>query len=112
MITGMEQAGVDHGGLLDTYIGLYNTILANRPEDLTVGIHTCRGNFKVRIHILLTSIVLIFGYDVFVSRACITATAVSKGSRKNISGSSKSTATTCVIQSALCEGETAERCIA
>ena len=112
MITGMEQAGVDHEGLLNTYLDLYNIILANRPEDLTVGIHTCRGNFKVRIHILPTSIVLIFGYDVIVSRACITATVVSKGSRKNISGSLTSTATMCVIQSALCEGETAERCIA
>ncbi|KAI0734463.1 hypothetical protein C8Q72DRAFT_393566 [Fomitopsis betulina] len=46
MLTGMEQAGVDHEELLDKYIDLYNTILAHRPEDLTVGIHTCRGNFK------------------------------------------------------------------
>lgn len=47
MITGMEQAGVDHEGLLDMYIEIYNRILAGRPGDLTVGIHTCRGNFKV-----------------------------------------------------------------
>ncbi|EPT03867.1 hypothetical protein FOMPIDRAFT_1022060 [Fomitopsis schrenkii] len=46
MITGMEQASVNHEELLDMYIDLYNAILANRPEDLTVGIHTCRGNFK------------------------------------------------------------------
>ena len=49
MISGMEQAGIDHEQLLDTYIDLYNTILANRPEDLMVGIHTCRGNFKVSV---------------------------------------------------------------
>lgn len=49
----MEQASVNHEELLDMYIDLYNAILANRPEDLTVGIHTCRGNFKVRNPILL-----------------------------------------------------------
>lgn len=54
MLTGMEQAGVDHEELLDKYIDLYNTILAHRPEDLTVGIHTCRGNFKVRVPVSLT----------------------------------------------------------
>ncbi|KZT72815.1 UROD/MetE-like protein [Daedalea quercina L-15889] len=46
MITGMEQAGIDHEGLLDMYINSYNAILAKRPADLTVGIHTCRGNYK------------------------------------------------------------------
>ncbi|TFY65151.1 hypothetical protein EVJ58_g2145 [Rhodofomes roseus] len=46
MITGLEQAGIDHEGLLDMYIEIYNRILAGRPGDLTVGIHTCRGNFK------------------------------------------------------------------
>ena len=76
MITGMEQAGVDHEGLLDTYIDLYNTILANRPEDLTVGIHTCRGNFKVCIPFTEFSIDLTLGHDVTVLRACITVTAV------------------------------------
>ncbi|KAH9837187.1 uncharacterized protein C8Q71DRAFT_707408 [Rhodofomes roseus] len=46
MITGMEQAGINHEGLLDMYIEIYNRILAGRPGDLTVGVHTCRGNFK------------------------------------------------------------------
>ncbi|KAH9937026.1 uncharacterized protein B0H18DRAFT_968811 [Fomitopsis serialis] len=46
MIAGMEQAGVDHEALLDMYITIYNDILAERPGDLMVGIHTCRGNYK------------------------------------------------------------------
>ncbi|CCM05208.1 uncharacterized protein FIBRA_07417 [Fibroporia radiculosa] len=46
MISGMVQAGVDHEALLSTYIGVYNDILKDRPGDLTVGLHTCRGNFK------------------------------------------------------------------
>lgn len=31
--------------LLDKYIKLYNDCLANRPADLHVGVHLCRGNF-------------------------------------------------------------------
>ncbi|KAI0963685.1 hypothetical protein AcW1_000693 [Taiwanofungus camphoratus] len=46
MISGMEVAQVDHEALLSMYIGVYNNILRGRPEDLTVGVHMCRGNFK------------------------------------------------------------------
>ena len=46
-IAGMNAAGVDWEKLLDTYIGVYNDILRERPSDLTVGLHTCRGNYKV-----------------------------------------------------------------
>ena len=45
-IEGMEKAGVDWEKLLDTYIKVYNDILRNRPVDLTIGLHTCRGNYK------------------------------------------------------------------
>ncbi|KAJ3525840.1 hypothetical protein NM688_g8342 [Phlebia brevispora] len=45
-IEGMEKAGVDSEKLFDRYIKLYNDILAHRPSDLTVGLHTCRGNYK------------------------------------------------------------------
>ena len=48
MITGMEEQGVDHEALLDTYIRAYNECLRDRPADMTVGLHLCRGNFKVR----------------------------------------------------------------
>ncbi|EED82770.1 predicted protein [Postia placenta Mad-698-R] len=46
MIVGMEQAGVDHEALLSQYIDVYNEILKDQPADLTLGLHTCRGNFK------------------------------------------------------------------
>jgi len=46
MISGMERAGVDHEALLDTYIRAINVITQGRPDDLTIGVHMCRGNFK------------------------------------------------------------------
>ena len=47
-IAGMEKAAVDSEKLFDRYIKVYNDILANRPPDFTISIHTCRGNYKVR----------------------------------------------------------------
>jgi len=63
MIAQMEAAGVDHEALLDTYIRAINICTAERPNDLTISVHMCRGNFKVRDVFLLpgfflTSIVL------------------------------------------------------
>lgn len=46
MISGMEQAGVDHEALLDTYIRAINVITQERPDNLTFSVHMCRGNFK------------------------------------------------------------------
>ena len=46
MIKGMEEKGVDHERLLQLYIDTYNLCLKNRPADMNVGIHLCRGNFK------------------------------------------------------------------
>ncbi|PPQ87031.1 hypothetical protein CVT25_000008 [Psilocybe cyanescens] len=48
MIFGMEQAGVDHEALLDTYIRAINIVTQGRPDDLTISVHMCRGNYKVR----------------------------------------------------------------
>lgn len=48
MIEGMVEKGIDHEALLDTYIKAYNDCLKGRPSDMTVGLHLCRGNFKVR----------------------------------------------------------------
>ena len=31
--------------LLDDYIHLYNSCISKRPDDMTVGVHLCRGNF-------------------------------------------------------------------
>jgi len=50
MIQGMEEQGVDHAALLNTYIRAYNKCLENRPKDMTVGLHLCRGNFKDGMH--------------------------------------------------------------
>lgn len=48
MISGMENAGVDHEALLDTYILAHNLITKRRPKGLTFSVHMCRGNYKVR----------------------------------------------------------------
>ena len=47
MISGMEDAGVDHEALLNTYIRAINVCTKDRPNDLTISVHLCRGNFKV-----------------------------------------------------------------
>jgi methionine synthase II (cobalamin-independent) len=46
----MEEKGVDHEGLLDTYIRAYNKCIEGHPPDMTVGLHLCRGNFKDGMH--------------------------------------------------------------
>ncbi|OCH96072.1 UROD/MetE-like protein [Obba rivulosa] len=46
MILDMEKAGVDYRDLLSTYVDLYNDCIRDRPADLTIGVHMCRGNFK------------------------------------------------------------------
>jgi len=67
VIAQMEAAGVDHEALLDTYIRAINICTAERPNDLTISVHMCRGNFKVRDVLLLlvfflTSIVLTLAF--------------------------------------------------
>lgn len=52
MISGMEERGVDHEALLDKYIDVYNDCLKGRPSDMNVGLHLCRGNFKVWRNVL------------------------------------------------------------
>ncbi len=46
----MRQGAVDRGDDPDqlprTYATLINSAIAGRPDDLTVGIHLCRGNFR------------------------------------------------------------------
>lgn len=47
---GMRQGAVDRGDDPDelprTYAALINDVVGNRPDDLIVGIHLCRGNFR------------------------------------------------------------------
>jgi 5-methyltetrahydropteroyltriglutamate--homocysteine methyltransferase len=47
---GMRQGAIDRGDDPDelprTYAALINAALQGRPDDLTVGVHLCRGNFR------------------------------------------------------------------
>jgi methionine synthase II (cobalamin-independent) len=49
MLEGMKEAGVDSERLLQLYINSYNDCLKDRPADMVVGVHLCRGNFKVSL---------------------------------------------------------------
>jgi len=46
MREGAAQRGDDPDELPRTYAHLINSALQGRPDDLTVGIHLCRGNFR------------------------------------------------------------------
>ena len=43
---GATQRGLDPDGLPHEYASLINAVIEKRPQDLTVAIHLCRGNFK------------------------------------------------------------------
>ena len=42
------QLGMNPAALVDLYVGLINEIVAGRPDDMTIGVHLCRGNFRSR----------------------------------------------------------------
>ncbi len=42
----IARTGSDPDALVDLYIDAINQALANRPADVVVGVHMCRGNFK------------------------------------------------------------------
>jgi len=46
MRAGAIERGDDPNELPRTYAALINAVIADRPADLTVGIHLCRGNFR------------------------------------------------------------------
>ncbi|KAK0506357.1 hypothetical protein EDD18DRAFT_1342660 [Armillaria luteobubalina] len=41
----MKEMGVDSEALLDTYIRAINVTTQDRPDDLVISVHMCRGNF-------------------------------------------------------------------
>ncbi len=41
-----QERGEDPNELPNTYAALINSVIDNRPDDLTVGIHLCRGNYR------------------------------------------------------------------
>ncbi|GAA5853719.1 hypothetical protein JCM8547_007423 [Rhodosporidiobolus lusitaniae] len=50
MLEGMKAEGIDSAKVLDQYIKLYNDCIRDAPEDMTIGLHLCRGNFKDGMH--------------------------------------------------------------
>jgi 5-methyltetrahydropteroyltriglutamate--homocysteine methyltransferase len=46
MRAGAMERGDDPNELPRTYAALINAVIDNRPADLTVGVHLCRGNFR------------------------------------------------------------------
>src|SRR5262245_29991054 len=42
----VEAAGGDPGALLDRYVDAINGALAACPDDVVIGVHMCRGNFR------------------------------------------------------------------
>ncbi|KAJ6259311.1 hypothetical protein Dda_6211 [Drechslerella dactyloides] len=50
MLDGMRAGGEDPSARLDEYIALYRDCLRDRPADMLVGLHICRGNFRKSIH--------------------------------------------------------------
>jgi methionine synthase II (cobalamin-independent) len=51
-IAGCTDDGINPDELLDLYIWAHNACLANRPKDLHVGVHLCRGNMAGSTHVV------------------------------------------------------------
>ncbi|KAI1333848.1 UROD/MetE-like protein [Xylariaceae sp. FL0016] len=49
-LEGCKKDGTDTDELLDLYIRTHNQLLANKPKDLHVGMHLCRGNMSGSTH--------------------------------------------------------------
>jgi methionine synthase II (cobalamin-independent) len=49
-LEGCKQDGTDTDALLDLYIQTHNQLLADKPADLHVGVHLCRGNTSGSTH--------------------------------------------------------------
>lgn len=47
---GCQKDGTDTAELLDLYTRTHNQLLANKPADLHVGMHLCRGNMSGSTH--------------------------------------------------------------
>ena len=45
-IAGLKARGEHVEGLLDTYADLINHAIEGRPDDMTISMHLCRGNFR------------------------------------------------------------------
>lgn len=52
MIDSLRQDGVDPDKLFETYIKAHNDCIADRPKDMHVGLHVCRGEFGPQVNLL------------------------------------------------------------
>lgn len=50
MLRAFKNEGVDADKLFDLYLKAHNDCIADRPADLHVGLHVCRGNFDKAMH--------------------------------------------------------------
>ncbi|KAI5368208.1 Putative cobalamin-independent methionine synthase MetE/archaeal, UROD/MetE-like superfamily [Septoria linicola] len=50
MLKGLREDGEDTDKLFELYLKAHNDCIADRPDDLHVGLHICRGNFSKSMH--------------------------------------------------------------
>lgn len=50
MIESLKLDGVDPDKLFSTYIQAHNDCIAEKPADMHIGLHICRGNFSKSMH--------------------------------------------------------------
>ncbi|KAH7311581.1 hypothetical protein B0I35DRAFT_438379 [Stachybotrys elegans] len=50
MLEALRADGIDPDQLFESYLKAHNDCIANRPADLHVGLHICRGNFSKSMH--------------------------------------------------------------
>ncbi|KAK2602007.1 Thioredoxin domain-containing protein 17 [Conoideocrella luteorostrata] len=50
MIASFRQEGIDPDELFEVYMKAHNDCIADRPPDMHVGLHVCRGNFSKSMH--------------------------------------------------------------
>ncbi|KAK1251676.1 hypothetical protein MKX07_007155 [Trichoderma sp. CBMAI-0711] len=50
MVESLRKEGVDPDELFELYLKAHNDCIADRPDDMHVGLHICRGNFSKSLH--------------------------------------------------------------
>lgn len=50
MLQSLRDDGMDPDQLFEAYLKAHNDCIANRPADMHVGLHICRGNFSKSMH--------------------------------------------------------------
>ncbi|TKA25523.1 hypothetical protein B0A50_05384 [Salinomyces thailandicus] len=50
MLKGLREDGEDTDQMFEAYLKAHNDCIADRPDDMHVGLHICRGNFSKSMH--------------------------------------------------------------